>query len=752
MADYQFLPPQPGSSPHGIISGGVPAPGQDPAQPPAPGQINSGYPQQAPSPGSQPGYPPGPNRMQPPAPGSQPGYPPGPNGMQPPAPGSQPGYPPGPNDMQSPAPGSQPGYPPGPNHMQPPAPGSQPGYPPGPNHMQPPAPGSQPGYPPGPNGMQPPAPGSQPGYPPGPNDMQSPAPGSQPGYPPGPNHMQPPAPGSQPGYPPGPNHMQPPAPGSQPGYPPGPNHMQPPAPGSQPGYPSGPNPMQPPAPGSQPGYPPGPNHMQLPPPGSIPPGSNRIQPRPQRGPRNQQSTGEMLSSEDPVPSAPELQSMDKFQGYENVSFNGVAAPPPAYHEAAETQSHEQGEISNLPKITEDQAREALIHHVSESCCYGSSAATEMVFTGLETKSAFHYKLESFTERRETFWAYEPYTDISPMDFAIWSILKSDILAKSYSSVAALKETLLALWSTFGEDVVHISCHSVTSRLEIMVKKKRGQAIDSAHNGQPPLPWDIQVIAPKSFVVGKADVEILHTASVKRCHGCHGHGYKRCYTCHGDGYNKIINTQRFADNITMDEKLYTNKILIYAQIDHFQSKCFSCSGKGHVHANSIESELDHRCIACDGSGEEKCNRCDGYGDICCHICESTGALKCFLSMTVTWSVHLDDHVVERTALPDKLIKTVSGQVALEEEQPRVWPVNHFPDSSINEASSDLVTKHINKYSAERILMQRQQIRIIPVIQAFYKWNNKKGEFYVFGFEKNVYAPDYPQKCCWGCQIL
>ncbi|KAG1656512.1 Thymidylate synthase [Nymphon striatum] len=227
------------------------------------------------------------------------------------------GYP-----QQAPSPGSQPGYPPGPNHMQPPAPGSQPGYPPGPNGMQPPAPGSQPGYPPGPNGMQPPAPGSQPGYPPGPNDMQSPAPGSQPGYPPGPNHMQPPAPGSQPGYPPGPNHMQPPAPGSQPGYPPGPNHMQPPAPGSQPGYPSGPNPMQPPAPGSQPGYPPGPNHMQLPPPGSIPPGSNRIQPRPQRGPRNQQSTGEMLSSEDPVPSAPELQSMDKFQGYENVSFNG----------------------------------------------------------------------------------------------------------------------------------------------------------------------------------------------------------------------------------------------------------------------------------------------------------------------------------------------------------------------------------------------------------------------------------------------
>ncbi|KAG1696995.1 tRNA-cytidine(32) 2-sulfurtransferase [Nymphon striatum] len=44
-------------------------------------------------------------------------------------------------------------------------------------------------------------------------------------------------------------------------------------------------------------------------------------------------------------------------------------------------------------------------------------------------------------------------DISPMDFAIWSILKSDILAKSYSSAAALKEALLASWSTFDEEAI-----------------------------------------------------------------------------------------------------------------------------------------------------------------------------------------------------------------------------------------------------------------------------------------------------------
>lgn len=33
-------------------------------------------------------------------------------------------------------------------------------------------------------------------------------------------------------------------------------------------------------------------------------------------------------------------------------------------------------------------------------------------------------------------------------------------------------------------------------------------------------------------------------------------------------------------------------------------------------------------------------------------------------------HLDDHIVERTALPDELIRTVSGLTAFEETSPRV----------------------------------------------------------------------------------
>lgn len=51
-----------------------------------------------------------------------------------------------------------------------------------------------------------------------------------------------------------------------------------------------------------------------------------------------------------------------------------------------------GYISSLPSMTEDQVREALCDHVSEQCCFGQSAAKEMVFNSLEATSAFHVSI------------------------------------------------------------------------------------------------------------------------------------------------------------------------------------------------------------------------------------------------------------------------------------------------------------------------------------------------------------------------
>ncbi|XP_070182963.1 protein SSUH2 homolog, partial [Littorina saxatilis] len=116
-------------------------------------------------------------------------------------------------------------------------------------------------------------------------------------------------------------------------------------------------------------------------------------------------------------------------------------------------------------------------------------------------------------------------------------------------------------------------------------------------------------------------------------------------------------------------------------------------------------------------------------------------------------HEKDHIVERTELPDHLIRGVTGQVAFEEDAARVWPINHFPDQEVNNASKAIISEHSRAFPTERILGQRHRVRIVPVTQAFYSWKDQdNASFFVYGFEHKVYAPDYPQQCCCGCVIL
>jgi hypothetical protein len=82
-----------------------------------------------------------------------------------------------------------------------------------------------------------------------------------------------------------------------------------------------------------------------------------------------------------------------------------------------------------------------------------------------------YKLETFTERRETAWVNEPY---------------------------------------------------------------KGQPINSAGTAPPPSPWDVFVPNDAPFQNCKKMVEVPQTASVKPCYKCVGNGRIRCRHCDGRG--------------------------------------------------------------------------------------------------------------------------------------------------------------------------------------------------------------------------
>ncbi|XP_050027455.1 protein SSUH2 homolog isoform X1 [Dermacentor andersoni] len=372
--------------------------------------------------------------------------------------------------------------------------------------------------------------------------------------------------------------------------------------------------------------------------------------------QQQQSNGSHASfamDDEPEPSAPPLELMDKVDGYEQASFDAVDVPPPYTPSTPkEEDTPKRAPLPCTPQVTEQEARQALTKHVAKHCCYGKACARDMAITKIDHTSAFHYTLETFTEKRQTAWCFEPYT---------------------------------------------------------------GGPVDGPSAGPAPGPWEVPVPSPTPFQCQTTSVEVPHTASVKTCHTCGGVGRKRCATCNGNGY------------------------------EH----CSYCQGDGQKRSLSGDND---RCFQCHGMGRMRCWKCNGDGVAPCRACSGTGQIKCYIKLTVVWSTKTDDHVVEHSFVPDDQIKFVSGQLVFEEQNSRIWPINHFPDMTVNMASVQLVQKHAAAFKSEKILMQRQRVRVIPVSTVYYEWRSHVGTFSVFGHEKKAYAPDYPQSCCCGCTIL
>jgi len=179
-----------------------------------------------------------------------------------------------------------------------------------------------------------------------------------------------------------------------------------------------------------------------------------------------------MPSQDDIkePSAP---SFGTVAGYEGAAgLDAVpAGPPPPYVPSGQPQERPEEHFDSTAQITDSEAHDALMEFVGEHCCYGKGAARDMEIKDMKHSSAYHYKLESFTETRTFNWHQEPYT---------------------------------------------------------------GQVIDGPMNGRAPGPWEMQVQQPAPFAPTTLYQEIPHTASVQLCNYCHGTGHNRCKQCHGMG--------------------------------------------------------------------------------------------------------------------------------------------------------------------------------------------------------------------------
>ncbi|XP_023249036.1 protein SSUH2 homolog [Seriola lalandi dorsalis] len=233
----------------------------------------------------------------------------------------------------------------------------------------------------------------------------------------------------------------------------------------------------------------------------------------------------------------------------------------------------------------------------------------------------------------------------------------------------------------------------------------GQVVDGPQYGMSPPPWDVPVTLPQRYTDVVENIRVPHTSFVKTCHKCHGCGRTRCISCFGRG----------------------------------QKRCTFCHGNGR--------SRNKRCTSCHGRGRKRCHFCHGHGYKTCSVCHGSQNLMHFILLTVTWKNNVEEFIPDRQPdFPDKKFEKVTGDPFFIDQNLLVYPIQGFPDQEICDASTRLINGHLNRFSStSRILQQRQSIELVPLTHAFYFYNGKVHDFFVYGTENKVFASKYPTAC-------
>ncbi|PAA49174.1 hypothetical protein BOX15_Mlig027209g2 [Macrostomum lignano] len=243
--------------------------------------------------------------------------------------------------------------------------------------------------------------------------------------------------------------------------------------------------------------------------------------------------------------------------------------------------------------------------------------------------------------------------------------------------------------------------------------KKGDSIDPPKAGSAPMPWELEMKPSNQWKEDKLKKEVPHTCSVRKCWYCKGKGKVRCRECKGKEF--------FA--------------------------CDHCSGSGEQEG----PEGPQPCGICSGSGQRACGRCHGHGNYKCKTCDGHKKLKWYVQNQTKWETHSEDKIHEETALPDHLVSEVKGQEVYCDENAVLVPLSDFPEEHIQKFSKELLPAMIAKYKKDgRILAMRHKVLVTPVTEVSWKFDGHGGKFFVYGLDRKVYFPDYPQQCC--CSLL
>lgn len=317
------------------------------------------------------------------------------------------------------------------------------------------------------------------------------------------------------------------------------------------------------------------------------------------------------------------------------------------------------DVNDSPALTEEVIRESVRKLASRHLCWSQAPAKNMKFVSIKSTPERIYSLETFVESRGVRWSFAPF---------------------------------------------------------------QGQPVDGPQHGAPPEPWTIPVQPPEGFHAEDVEVEVPHTASVRRCHACDGQALSRCALCKGKR----------------------------------NQRCPKCKGSGKsMRRNPAGQRVKSKCACCCGRGKKKCLSCGGDGKKRCGVCDGAGRLKHWVALHAAYET-LKDEFVDEMQLPlemRRLVASTRGDVVFEEtKEQQVWPLSDAAAKRISSASGDLCRKHREACDAARLVRQRHRLVAASVAEVAFKHRKQRGVFWVYGKDNDCFFPEYPEKRLKGCTII
>jgi len=117
------------------------------------------------------------------------------------------------------------------------------------------------------------------------------------------------------------------------------------------------------------------------------------------------------------------------------------------------------------------------------------------------------------------------------------------------------------------------------------------------------------------------------------------------------------------------------------------------------------------------------------------------------LNVSYQVHKSDYVHDVSTIPSECIKEEQGEVVFEETRSGVEAIRGHPMPQVEIKSRELLEDHETLMSNERRLLQRHALTAIPVTEVYFRYKNQSGIFWIYGFDRRCFFPDYPEKNPW-----